>query len=92
MYWLTYSITFAAVIAASAGEIRYWIMKEPFDIIVIYILIPSLLIGLNCFEVYIYGWVEVAFGSLKLIFLLIIILAMIALFSCHERLPRRHGV
>ncbi len=42
---------FAALIATSAGEIRYWIRKEPFDIIVIYIVIPLILVGLNRFQV-----------------------------------------
>ncbi|KAI3338694.1 amino acid permease/ SLC12A domain-containing protein [Ustulina deusta] len=79
MYWLTYSVGFAALIATSAGEIRYWIRKEPFDIIVIYIVIPLILVGLNRFQVGIYGWFEVVFGSLKLMFFLVIILAMVVL-------------
>ncbi|KAI0514627.1 amino acid permease/ SLC12A domain-containing protein [Xylaria bambusicola] len=88
MYWLTYSVSFAALIATTAGEIRFWIGKEAFDVIIIYITIPLVLILLNCFSVKYYGWIEACFGIIKIIFLFTIIIAMIVLAS----LPSSHDV
>ncbi|GAW21186.1 hypothetical protein ANO14919_107040 [Xylariales sp. No.14919] len=81
MYWLTYSVSFSALIATSAGEIRFWIRNEAFDVIVTYIAIPLILIVLNCLPVKYYGRIEVVFGILKLSFLFTIIVAMIVLAS-----------
>ncbi|KAI1126465.1 amino acid permease/ SLC12A domain-containing protein [Nemania abortiva] len=80
MYWLTYSVSFAALIATSASEIRYWIRNGSFEATVVYITIPLILIILNCFPVKYYGRVEVIFGTLKLLFFFIIIVAMIFLY------------
>ncbi|TGJ79230.1 hypothetical protein E0Z10_g9539 [Xylaria hypoxylon] len=79
MYWLTYSVSFAALIATAAGEIRFWIRNEPFDVIIVYIVIPLILIMLTCLPVKYYGWIEVVFGILKISFLFTIIIAMIVL-------------
>ncbi|KAI1324444.1 amino acid permease/ SLC12A domain-containing protein [Xylariaceae sp. FL0255] len=74
MYWLTYSISFAAIIGVVVGEFHYWssVELEVFDIIVIYLAIPVALVFLNLLPVKYYGWCEVAFGTIKLLFLLTI--------------------
>ncbi|KAI6089255.1 amino acid permease-domain-containing protein [Hypoxylon rubiginosum] len=81
-YWFTYSVGFAALIAASAAEVHYWTDNywadsRALDAGVLYLLIPLMLIVINCFGIEIYGWFEVATGILKLLFLVIIIIAMI---------------
>ncbi|KAI0114530.1 amino acid permease/ SLC12A domain-containing protein [Nemania sp. FL0031] len=65
MYWLTYSVSFER--------------NESFEVTIIYITIPFILIVLNCLPVKYYAWVEVVFGTLKISFLFIIIIAMIVL-------------
>ncbi|KAI3338070.1 hypothetical protein F4824DRAFT_499849 [Ustulina deusta] len=79
MYWLTYSVSFAALIATAAGEIRFWIRNEALDVIVIYVAIPIILTLVNCSPVMYYGQCEVVFGILKFSFLFTIIIVMIIL-------------
>ncbi|KAJ8131442.1 hypothetical protein O1611_g2183 [Lasiodiplodia mahajangana] len=81
MYWLTYSVGFAALIATSSSEIRYWTKNEALEATIVYIVIPLILIVFNCFPVKYYGQVEVVFGIFKISFLFIIIVAMIILSS-----------
>ncbi|KAI0909264.1 hypothetical protein F4823DRAFT_563050 [Ustulina deusta] len=78
---LTYSVSFAALIATAAGEIRFWIRNEALDVIVIYVAIPIILTLVNCSPVMYYGQCEVVFGILKFSFLFTIIIVMIILAS-----------
>ncbi|KAI1645506.1 amino acid permease-domain-containing protein [Daldinia loculata] len=73
-YWFTYSVSFAALIAYTAEEVHYWTsdVEDGIDAGVLYLLVPVILIVLNCFGIHIYGWFEVATGIIKLIFLAII--------------------
>ncbi|KAI1415506.1 amino acid permease-domain-containing protein [Hypoxylon sp. FL1857] len=76
-YWFTYSVSFAALIAASAGEVHYWTENVGVDAGVLYLLVPLILIVINSFGIEIYGWFEAVTGIIKLLFLTIIIIAMI---------------
>ncbi|KND92785.1 Arginine permease [Tolypocladium ophioglossoides CBS 100239] len=76
----TYSISFSALIATSAAEIHFWINgNKAFDGGVVYFLIPLVLIYLNSFRVDIYGWFEVVSGSIKILCLLVVVCAMVAI-------------
>ncbi|KAI0139925.1 amino acid permease/ SLC12A domain-containing protein [Hypoxylon sp. NC0597] len=77
-YWFTYSVSFAALIASSAAEVHYWTEKNVgVDAGVLYLLVPIILIIINSFGIELYGWFEVVTGTIKLLFLLIIIIAML---------------
>ncbi|OCK78101.1 amino acid transporter [Lepidopterella palustris CBS 459.81] len=78
-YWFTYSIAFAALIAATAGEADYWYPGKAIDGVVLFFLIPGILILLNAFGVAIYGFTELVGGTIKLLFALFIIIVMIAI-------------
>ncbi|KAF4338228.1 amino acid transporter [Fusarium beomiforme] len=76
-YWYTYSIGFAALIAASASVLNYWTVtvkgcSEGF----VYVVLPLVLVAVNSVKVEIYGWIEVVSGVIKLIFLMIIIICL----------------
>lgn len=56
MYRFTYSVGFAALIAASAAEVHYWTDNywadsRALDAGVLYLLIPLMLIVINCFGI-----------------------------------------
>ncbi|KAI0854225.1 amino acid permease-domain-containing protein [Daldinia vernicosa] len=73
-YWFTYSVSFAALIAYTAEEVHYWTSDAyvGIDVGVLYLLVPVILIVLNCFGIHVYGWFEVVTGIIKLLFLAII--------------------
>ncbi|PVH93814.1 hypothetical protein DM02DRAFT_721569 [Periconia macrospinosa] len=73
-YWYTYAISFAALIAATAGEAEYWATSKGIQGGVLFVLIPGFLIILNAFGIETYGFFEVVSGILKLAFLLVIII------------------
>ncbi|KAI4864854.1 amino acid permease-domain-containing protein [Hypoxylon rubiginosum] len=78
-YWFTYSVSFAALIAATAGEVHYWTGTTipGLDGGVLYLLVPLILIVINCFGIEMYGSFEVATGITKLLFFAIIAITMI---------------
>ncbi|XXH05953.1 hypothetical protein Hte_012396 [Hypoxylon texense] len=76
-YWFTYSVSFAALIAASASEVHYWNDNVAVDAVVLYLLVPLILVVVNSFGIEMYGWFEVATGVVKLSFLAIIMISMI---------------
>ncbi|KAI1404765.1 amino acid permease-domain-containing protein [Hypoxylon fuscum] len=76
-YWLSYSISFTTAIASSAAYSHYWSQTAAVDGAVWYLLVPLILVVINCFGIEIYGWFEVVTGVAKLICLSIIIIAMI---------------
>ncbi|KAF2627713.1 hypothetical protein BU25DRAFT_341274 [Macroventuria anomochaeta] len=78
-YWYTYAISFAALIAASAGIAEYWQTPKGIQGGVLFFLIPAVLVLINAFGIRLYGLVEVIGGTLKLSFLAVIIVAMIAI-------------
>ncbi|GES63273.1 amino acid transporter [Aspergillus terreus] len=84
-YWLTYSINFAAMIIAAAGQIEIWTKKGDDDHgkaiqgTIIFFVVPLFLVLFNSFGVQIYGLTEVIGGSLKLLGAVIIIICMIAI-------------
>ncbi|CAJ2504035.1 Uu.00g114290.m01.CDS01 [Anthostomella pinea] len=77
-YWFTYSVSFAALVAASAAEIHYWSNSAGLDAGVLYLLVPLILVVINSFGIELYGWFEVATGAVKLLFFVVIIFSMIA--------------
>ncbi|GAB1218578.1 hypothetical protein ATERTT37_007837 [Aspergillus terreus] len=82
---LTYSINFAAMIIAAAGQIEIWTKKGDDDHgkaiqgTIIFFVVPLFLVLFNSFGVQIYGLTEVIGGSLKLLGAVIIIICMIAI-------------
>ncbi|KAI0126146.1 amino acid transporter [Xylariales sp. AK1849] len=78
-YWFTYSVLFAAVIATTAQEIHYWISSPGFDGGVLYLLVPIIMIFINIFGVELYGSIEVATGSIKIILYGIVVILMVVI-------------
>ncbi|KAI3532358.1 hypothetical protein CSPX01_13564 [Colletotrichum filicis] len=79
-YWFTYSVGFSALIASAAQHLNYWSFRGPeVTVTVIYIAMPLTLMVFNTYDVGIYGWIEVVTGMLKLVFLGLIFLFLIAI-------------
>ncbi|KAJ5512550.1 hypothetical protein N7463_002102 [Penicillium fimorum] len=81
-YWFVYSMSFSTLVATSAAEFNFWeyIRDRPvIQGLVIYLLIPLMLVCINAIRIEIYGWLEVATGSIKIVFLGVIIVILIAI-------------
>jgi amino acid permease len=81
-YWFTYSMSFAALISATAGEARVWPtvdQQKPIQAIVFFTLGWVVLLIFNMFSVRNYGRLEVLGGTLKLFFIFIVMIVMIAM-------------
>jgi yeast amino acid transporter len=78
-YWFTYSISFACLIAATASEIAIWDTPKGIQAGIIFFVVPLFLLILNAFGIEWYGLWELVGGTLKLSFLLVIIIVMIAI-------------
>ncbi|KAJ5765988.1 uncharacterized protein N7511_003604 [Penicillium nucicola] len=81
-YWFTYSLSFSTLIATSAAEFNYWRgINENLTIqgLVIYFLIPFILVLINTLRIKQYGLLEVVTGSMKIFFLVFIIIALITI-------------
>ncbi|KAF2027485.1 hypothetical protein EK21DRAFT_102555 [Setomelanomma holmii] len=78
-YWFTYAISFAALVAATAGIAEYWDTPKGIQGGVLFFLVPTLLIIINAFGIQLYGLIEVVGGILKLSFLAVIVIVMIAI-------------
>ncbi|KAH8702727.1 amino acid permease-domain-containing protein [Phaeosphaeriaceae sp. PMI808] len=78
-YWFTYAISFAALVAATAGIAEYWETPKGIQGGVLFFLIPVLLVIINAFGIQLYGLIEVVGGTLKLCFLIVIVFVMIAI-------------
>ncbi|KAJ6185847.1 hypothetical protein N7519_007148 [Penicillium mononematosum] len=81
-YWFVYSMSFSTLVATSAAEFNFWdyIHERPaIQGLIIYLLIPLIIVCINAIRIEIYGWLEVATGSIKIIFLVIIIVTLIAI-------------
>ncbi|KAI1806705.1 amino acid permease-domain-containing protein [Daldinia bambusicola] len=91
-YWFTYSVSFAALIASTAAEVHYWAMDTQvgIDAGILYLLVPIVLIILNCFGIQAYGWLEVVTGFIKLLFLAIIIMATLV-FATKSKDSEKHS-
>ncbi|KAK3636647.1 hypothetical protein LTR22_018613 [Elasticomyces elasticus] len=80
-YWFTYAMSFAALIAATAGEASFWttVSSHPsVQATVFFLLCSATLFVFNLLDVRYYGLVEVVGGSLKLLFVAVVVSAMIA--------------
>ncbi|KAL2867546.1 uncharacterized protein BJX67DRAFT_352567 [Aspergillus lucknowensis] len=78
----TYSSAFSALIATSAAEFHFWTGPDGnrgIDGGIIYLCFPIMLIFLNTFAIEIYGFTEVISGTLKLLFLGVIMAFLIAI-------------
>ncbi|OTB11827.1 hypothetical protein K445DRAFT_26317 [Daldinia sp. EC12] len=91
-YWFTYSVSFAALIASAAAEVHYWTKDVQVGINagVLYLLVPIILIILNCFGIQIYGWLEVATGVIKLLFLAVITISTLV-FATQSKGDEKHS-
>ncbi|KAH3913113.1 hypothetical protein HBI56_087620 [Parastagonospora nodorum] len=78
-YWFTYAISFAALVAATAGIADFWDTPKGIQGGVLFFLVPAVLVVINAFGIELYGLIEVIAGSLKLSFLAVIIIVMIAI-------------
>lgn len=79
VYWFTFSMTFSALISATAGEAGFWDPGKPILGVVIFLVVPLFLIIFNSFGVEIYGFTELVGGFAKLTFAFILIVCMIAI-------------
>ncbi|PSN67178.1 hypothetical protein BS50DRAFT_573918 [Corynespora cassiicola Philippines] len=78
-YWFTYAISFAALVTATAGIADYWNTPTGIQGSVLFFLVPACLVIINAFGIEIYGFIEVIGGTLKLSFLAVIVIIMIAI-------------
>ncbi|KAH7083883.1 amino acid permease/ SLC12A domain-containing protein [Paraphoma chrysanthemicola] len=78
-YWFTYAISFAALVAATAGIAEYWETPKGIQGGVLFFLVPAILLVINAFGIQLYGLIEVVGGTLKLSFLAVIVIVMIAI-------------
>ncbi|TDZ34984.1 Arginine permease CAN1 [Colletotrichum spinosum] len=71
-YWFTYAVGFAALIATSSALMNFWISEQDqgLSVGVVYVLIPIIMI---------YGWIEVVTGGIKITFLVVIVVALVAI-------------
>ncbi|KAJ5836615.1 hypothetical protein N7447_002641 [Penicillium robsamsonii] len=77
-----YSMSFSTLVATSAAEFNFWdyIRDRPvIQGLIIYLLIPLILVCINAIRIEIYGWLEVATGSIKIVLLGVIIVILIAI-------------
>ncbi|KAF6822269.1 hypothetical protein CPLU01_12129 [Colletotrichum plurivorum] len=81
-YWFCYSVIFAATIAAAATTLDYWTADIPgFTVGVVYVVLPLALVAINMLKIEIFGWFEVVTGAIKIGFLLIIMVCLIAVYG-----------
>ncbi|KAJ5417089.1 uncharacterized protein N7487_000639 [Penicillium crustosum] len=81
-YWFVYSMSFSTLVATSAAEFSFWDYFNDSPVIqgcIIYFGIPLMLVIFNAIRIEIYGWLEVATGSIKILFLGVIIVTLIAI-------------
>ncbi|KAJ5685593.1 hypothetical protein N7455_010720 [Penicillium solitum] len=81
-YWFVYSMSFSTLVATSAAEFTFWDYFNDRPVIqgcIIYFGIPLVLVIINAIKIEIYGWLEVATGSIKILFLGVIIVTLIAI-------------
>ncbi|QQK43244.1 Amino acid/polyamine transporter I [Penicillium digitatum] len=75
-------MSFSTLVATSAAEFNFWdyIHERPaLQGGVLYFGIPLMLVFINAIRIEIYGWLEVATGSLKILFLGFIVVTLIAI-------------
>ncbi|KAK0735208.1 putative amino acid transporter [Lasiosphaeria miniovina] len=92
-YWFTYSVSFAALVATSAALFDYWPAlrdNKRVDGGVIYFAIPLVLTMVNGLGIEIYGVIEVITGTIKILFLAVIMVFMIAINVGAGPAPREH--
>ncbi|KXH36342.1 hypothetical protein CNYM01_10785 [Colletotrichum nymphaeae SA-01] len=77
---LAYSVGFAALIASSASYVNFWAANiQGFLIGVVYVTVPIVSVSFNTLDIKKYGMLEVVTGSIKIIFLFIIIVVSITI-------------
>ncbi|KGO36020.1 Amino acid/polyamine transporter I [Penicillium expansum] len=75
-------MSFSTLVATSAAEFNFWdyINEQPaLQGCIIYFTIPLVLVLINAIRIEIYGWMEVATGTIKILFLGFIIVTLIAI-------------
>ncbi|KAL2826297.1 amino acid permease-domain-containing protein [Aspergillus cavernicola] len=81
-YWFTYSLSFGAGIATLAAEVDFWTGAngdKAIDGVVIYLMIPLILVVINCAGVEMYGLLELVFGTAKILCLAIVLVMLIVI-------------
>ncbi|KAF4827276.1 Arginine permease CAN1 [Colletotrichum tropicale] len=80
-YWFTYAVSFSALIATSSALMNFWIdqSNQGLSVGIVYVLIPIMMVFVNAFGIEIYGLVEVVTGGIKIAFLIVIVVALIAI-------------
>ena len=78
-YWFTNAMGFAAILMTTAGEVGYWSSDGYLKGFLMLSGIPAILVGINTLGVKLYGWIELVGGSLKLSFILAIIVTTLAI-------------
>ncbi|KAJ5090600.1 hypothetical protein N7532_009284 [Penicillium argentinense] len=81
-YWFNYAMSFSTLLPASAGELQFWNSINGNKGIlggVIYLCIPLALVLINMLKVEYFGTFELFTGSMKMLFLAIIIAFLIAI-------------
>ncbi|KAK0753681.1 amino acid permease/ SLC12A domain-containing protein, partial [Schizothecium vesticola] len=67
LYWYSYSAIFAVQMLGAANLVQYWDLAAIWPPFIFYLLVPALLLFINLNSVEIYGWIEMAFGMLKVL-------------------------
>lgn len=78
-YWFTNAMGSAAIMMTAAGEVGYWSTNGYLKGFLLLSGIPVILVAINTLGVYLYGWIEIVGGSLKLSFVLAIIVTTLAI-------------
>jgi amino acid transporter len=78
-YWFTNAMGFAAIMMTASGEVEYWSTNGYLKGFLILSGVPAMLVGINTLGVELYGWIELVGGSLKLSFVLTIIVTTLAI-------------
>ncbi|KAJ5633583.1 proline-specific permease [Penicillium herquei] len=81
-YWFQYAMCYATLLPSAATELGFWPGISHNKAIlggVVYFSIPVFLVLMNMLKIEIYGFLEVVTGSIKMLFLLIIIVVLIAI-------------
>jgi yeast amino acid transporter len=79
LYWYCWATILPEEMLSAAALIKYWNLEAPWPPLVFYFLVPSFLVALNLFPVYVYGWIETVGGALKTLLLLVVSCIMFAI-------------
>lgn len=67
-YWYSYASIFATMVMSTAQFTEYWQLAQAWQTLVLFIICPLVLLGINCAGVKYYGYIECFGGAIKIVF------------------------